>query len=298
MKSFFNSGIIIASMILASCGGKSGKESEKKENGPGKSEPSMKAEMGSAKKDEAPVKKVDKKVDKKSSSKEIKELKKIGHFLDMWNDLYSKNEPVINKYQGMPIMALVTPVMGLVTSPQYDLLNSNNADGKFEGVLILAGKKAFVEKKGAILTFGYTYTLDKDKFGDSNKKGDVKVEQGKADLGKGYFSLKTWTERGGKKVAQSNYEFKKLADGSMIALVTTDSSFRNKRHQSFIFLHNGKAKYDFVVGKGKKGMEFKEVSFGPSGELNKDSALKLLNDSGFQLDKKGGIKDGNLVVDK
>lgn len=298
MKLFFNSGLLVLTMIFSSCGGKSDKEAGKKDNDQGNVSTALKTDMNPGKTKTSKSKKTDSEPEKKSTSKEIKELKKLSHFLDMWTNLYKKNEPVINQYKGMPIMALVTPSAGLITASQYDLLNSKNADGRFEGKLVLAGTPAFVEKKGSTFTFGYKRTLEKDGFGESSKKGDLKVEQGKADLEKGYYSVKIWTERNGKKIAQSSYEFKKLVDGSMITLVTTDSTFRNKRHLSFIFLHNGKNKYDFVVGKGKKGMEFKDISFGPAGELNKDSALKLLNESGFELDKKGGIKDGNLVLDK
>ncbi len=292
------------SAVLLSCGGKADRKSENTKSASGKGAAEKKVAM----KKVVPVApmgtqttavKKGKPANKTGDAAKVPQrFTKLVHFLDLWNSLFNANEPVINQYKGMPILGLVTPALGLVTSPQYDMINSQNKDGRFEGKLLLAGKKAFIEKKGAVVTFGYRQTLEKDGYGPAAKKGDVKVEQGVADLDKGYYSVKMWTERAGKKISHNNYEFKKLADGSMICLYTADSTFRKRRTLTFIFLHNGKAKYDFVVAKGKKGVEFKDISFGVKGTLDKAGALKLAADSGYVVKKKGGIRAGALVLDK
>lgn len=67
---------------------------------------------------------------------------------------------------------------------------------------------------------------------------------------------------------------------------------------SVIYLHNGKKRYDFVVGKGKTSPQFKNVSFADKGNLTKEQAIELFKAAGYTIEKTGGIKDGKLVADK
>ena len=229
-------------------------------------------------------------------------LQSIGDFFNAWNALYKQNEKVINAYEGMPIMELVTPGTTFIAGVQYDMLNLGKKDGRFEGVLPLAGYNGFVEKTPSKITFGSDRTRDKDGFGQLAKAGDHDVDTGSLDLDQKYYVAENSTERAGKKISRGYNEFKMLADGSMICLVFSGQTLNARGDQettdSVIYLHNGKNQFDFVVAKGKTGPAFKTLSFADKGDLTKDAALDLFKAAGYALDKSGGIKDGKLVVDK
>jgi hypothetical protein len=201
----------------------------------------------------------------------------------------------------MPIMALVTPPLTFVASVQFDMLNPTNRDGRFEGKLLLAGYRGFVEKAGSRVTFGYDDNLAKDGFGPGAKAGDHLAAGGSLDLDKAYYICETSTERAGKKIARTYHEFKRLDDGSMICLAlagqTYDFRGNEEPKDDAIFLHNGPGRYDFVVAKGKNGPGFKAVSFADQGDLTKAQALGLLQAAGYVIEASGGIQGGKLVLD-
>lgn len=229
-------------------------------------------------------------------------FEKIGDMADAWNDLYKNNEAVINKYDGMPIMGLVTPPMTFIATVQFDLLNSDNKDGRIEGKLMFAGYDGFVEKAGAKITFGYDHKLEKDGFGPAAKAGDRNVENGSLALDKEYYISEEFTERAGRKISRSYTEFKRLSDGSMICLALSGQTINGKGDEDIrdevIFLRNGKNQYDFVIANAKTGPEFKNISFADKGDLTKEQAIALFKTTGYAIDQSGGIKDGKLVVDK
>jgi hypothetical protein len=229
-------------------------------------------------------------------------FEKIGDMADAWNDLYKNNEAVINKYDGMPIMGLVTPPVTFIATVQFDLLNIDNKDGRIEGKLMFAGYNGFVEKAGAKITFGYDHKLEKDGFGPNAKAGDRNVEKGSLDLAKEYYISEEFTERAGRKISRSYHEFKRLGDKSMICLAFSGQAFNGKgdedTNDEVIFLHNGKNQYDFVIARAKTGPEFKNISFADKGDLTKEQAIELFKKAGYTFDQTGGIMDGKLVVDK
>jgi hypothetical protein len=229
-------------------------------------------------------------------------FQKLGDVLEAWNALYNKNEAVLNAYEGMPIMELVTPAMTFIAAVQFDLLNPDNKDGRFEGVLPLAGFKGFLEKAGSKITFGFDRKLEKDGFGPRAKAGDREVENGSLDLDQKYYRAENFIERAEKRISRSYAEFKQLADGTMICLVfdgqTINMRGDEETSDSVIYLHNGKNQYDFVLAKGKTGPGFKSISFGDQGDLTKDKAIEGFKAAGYTIDQTGGIKDGKLVVDK
>ena len=186
-----------------------------------------------------------------------KGFQKIGDFMDAWSALYNQNEAVINGYEGMPIMELVTPPMTFIGTVQFDLLNPENKNGRFEGTMMLAGKKGVVEKSGSKITFGYDVVLEKDGFGPLAKAGDREVLKGSLDLDPGYYRAEESTERSGKMIVRSYHEFKRLADGSIICFVfsgqTINARGDEETSDDVIYIHNGKGQYDFVVGKGNHG---------------------------------------------
>ncbi len=226
---------------------------------------------------------------------------KISEFSDVWSTLYNQNEAAINNYEGMPIMGLVTPQLSFVLSVQYDALNLENRDGRYEGQLILAGYPGFVEKAGDRITFGSEYTREKDGFGPGAKAGDKVVNSGFLDLGTGCYHSEEVTERAGRKISRSVTEFKVLEDGSMICVDFRGNAFDVRGEEALndqvIFLHNGTGRYDFVVANGKTGPEFNPFSFAEKGNLTKEQAIELFQTAGYTLDKVGGIQDGKLVLD-
>jgi len=229
-------------------------------------------------------------------------FQKISDISEAWSNLYNQNEAVINNYEGMPIMGLVTPAVTFITAVQFDLLNSDNRDGRFEGKLMMAGYKGFVEKAGAKITFGYDDKREKDGFGQSVKAGDRLVANGSFALDKEHYQCEMFTERGGRKITRSYTEFKRLGDGSMICLAF-DGRTSNMRgdedlSDDVIFLRNGKNQYDFVIARAKTGPEFKSISLSDKGDLTKEQAIELFKAAGYAINQTGGIKDGKLAVDK
>lgn len=236
-----------------------------------------------------------------SKSAEKSGFQKISDISEAWDELYTQNEKAINNYTGMPMMELVEPGLAFVSGVQYDLLNMDNKEGRFEGKLVLAGKKGFIEKTGAKLTFGYDDVLEKDGFGPLEKAGDRKVENGIFELDKGHFMTEIYTERSGKKINRSYYEFQQLGDGGMICFALSGSTLNGKGDENisnkFVFIRNSKDRYDFVIAKGETGPEFKSISLADEGDLTKERAIEIFKAAGFAIDKTGGIKDGTLVVD-
>jgi hypothetical protein len=226
---------------------------------------------------------------------------KISDMADAWSAIYSRNEKAINDYQGMPIMGLVTPPLAFVAAVQFDMMNPGNRDGRFEGKLMLAGYQGFVEKSGTKITFGYDEKLAKDGFGPNAKAGDRIAASGSLALDKEYFVWETFSERAGKKIERSYYEFKRLGYGSMICLALSGQTFNFRGDEELkddaIYLHNGAGRYDFVIAKAKTGPGFTAISFADKGDLTKEQALGLLKAAGYAIETSGGIAGGKLVVD-
>jgi hypothetical protein len=201
----------------------------------------------------------------------------------------------------MPIMGLVTPPLAFAAAVQFDIMNPNNQDGRFDGKLMMAGYRGFVEKAGARLTFGYDDTLQKDGFGPGNKAGDRQAGKGSLALDKGYFIWESFTERAGNQIDRSYTEFKRLGDGSMICLALSGHSFNYRGEKEArgeaIYLHNGAGRYDFVIAKGKTGPGFNTISFADKGDLTKEQALQLFKAAGYDIEKSGGIQGEMLVLD-
>lgn len=228
-------------------------------------------------------------------------LSKLADFSEMWSGLYAQNEAVINQYEGMPIMELVTPATTFITAVQYDMLNLNDQDGRYEGKLMMAGYQGFMEKTADRITFGYDHTLEKDGFGPSAKAGDHSVQNGFLDLASAYYRAETVTERGENRINRTYTEFKRIADGGMICIDHKASALDMRGNpisgDHVVFLHNAPGRYDFVIAKGQAGMDFSPISFAEKGDLNKEQIIDLLKTAGYAIEKTGGIKDGKLVLD-
>ena len=237
---------------------------------------------------------------KKADGQSSSSFKKISDYADAWNEVYNQNEAAINKYDE-PIMELVSPGLEFVSGVQYDLLNMENKDGRFEGELMMAGFPGVLERKGSKMSFGYDYIRDEDGFGPTMKVGDRIVENGNCDLDKGTYVTETFTERNGQKIERSYSEFKRFKNGEMICLRTYSSSlnFRGETDLSntCTYIKAGKDKFDFVIGKATQGPAFEKLSFIDKSDLSKDEARQMMEAAGYQIEKSGGIAGGNLVVD-
>ncbi len=231
-----------------------------------------------------------------------KGFQKISDVSEAWGALYKQNEKAINNYDAMPIMGLVTPPLTFLGSVQFDLLNTDNKDGRFEGTLMLAGYKGTMERAGSKITFGYDYTLEKDGFGPAAKKGDRNTQSGSLDLGKEHYVADDSTERAGRKISRSYTEFKRLGDGSMICLAISAHTINGRGDaetgSGAVYIHNGKDLFDFVTAKAALGPEFQKVSFADKGDLTKAQAIEAFKAAGFTIDQTGGVRDGKLYTDK
>lgn len=275
--------LLCIALLITACGGSSNQERAEQSV-----EPKEKVET------EKPVK------EEKSVSKASK-IKTIGEFSELWDNLYKANEKVLNEYEGMSIMELVTPSTCFISGVQYDLLNIDNKDGRFEGELMFAGYQGFVEKKGPILTFGYDDVLEKDGFGFSSKASDRKVENGTCDLEKVYFFEESYTEREGKIFTRTVSEFRQEKDGSMSCFVLSGGDFDIRGdispHSDYLFVRNGKNQYDFVIAVGQEGPDFKVISLKDHEDMTKEKAIELFEAAGYVVEKSGGIVNGKLTLD-
>ena len=228
-------------------------------------------------------------------------LETIADFADLWTNLFNENERVINEYDGMPIMALVLPGTCFISGVQYDLLNMENKDGRYEGELMFAGYKGFIEKDGSNLTFGYDDVLDKDGFGPSAKAGDRKVETGNCDLENVYFFEESYSERNGSQFLRSTSEFRQEKDGSISCFVLNGNSIDIKGDEAIsneaVFIRNGKDQYDFVVAKAEVGPNFEIIPLKDRKDMTKEKAIQVFQDAGYVLEMSGGIVDGKLTLD-
>jgi len=198
-----------------------------------------------------------------SSAKSSSGFSKISDMADAWNAAYELNEAAINDYEDMPILELVTPGTAFITGVQYELLNLDNKDGRFEGKLMMAGYPAFIEKDDKKLVFGYDYVRDKNGLAPSMLAGDRIVENGSFLMDKEYYSSEKFTERDGQKIDRNYSEFKRLKDGSMICFDISGSSLNSqgdaKIANKIIFIRTGQDRFEFVIGTAATGPEFAKL---------------------------------------
>lgn len=225
----------------------------------------------------------------------------ITKFTDAFTTEQKMTEQIINDYDGMPIMELVTPQLNLASGVFYDLLNLDNKEGRFEGKLGLSDNTGFTEKKGSITNFGTDYIRAEDQSFGNTKKGDRVIEIGIFDATKQYYKSEQSTEREGKKISISFTEFQRLADGTFLVLQSEGNAFNGKGEEvntnNFIFLAIGNDRYDFVIANDVKGPSFTPVTLSDKGELTKKQAIEIFKSFGWTIEQTGGIENGKLVKD-
>lgn len=229
------------------------------------------------------------------------DMKTISDFSDLWGSIYGQNEAIINAYDEMIIMELVTPPLGFLSGVQYDLLNLENKNGRFEGELMLAGWQAFVDKQGSEYTFGYDDVRDEDSFNPNDKAGDRLVENGVCNLKDIYYFSDSYTERDGVKLSRQIYEFKGQSDGSIAFLGASGqlSDFRGEENPNtrLYYVRNGQGRYDFVVGEAAYGTELDFHHIKDYDDLTKEQAIDIIEGAGYTIVYSGGISGGELKLD-
>lgn len=227
-------------------------------------------------------------------------LNQISDFSDAWNNRYTMNEAAINNCEEV-MLELATPGLQFVTGVQYDLLNMDNADGRFDGELMLAGYPAFLERAGSKMNFGFDFIREKDGFGPTAKAGDRLVESGDCDLDQGVYRSENSTERDGKVISRTYSEFKLLDSGEMICFMTYCNGLNLKGEENTsnysLYIKAGKDQYDFVLGKANTGTSFDKITIIDKNDLTKDEARSLMENAGFTIEKTGGISGDKLVID-
>jgi hypothetical protein len=226
-------------------------------------------------------------------------LKTITDLSDYWTSRYNNNEAAINAYEGMPIMELLYPGMCFLTGIQYDLLNLENNDGHYEGDLMLAGYKAFVDKDGKKFTFGYEEVREEDGFSATDKAGDKLVEKGNCDLSIGYYYSENYVERDGVIVDRTVNELKIEKDGSVSAFVLEGDALNYSNEEelsnTYTFVRNGKGQYDFVIARAQIGTDFEAPSL--EADMTKEKAAAMFEAAGFTVETSGGIVSGVFTLD-
>ena len=224
----------------------------------------------------------------------------IGDISEYWSKLYESCEEAVNKYEGMETLALVTPGLCFVTGVQYDLLNLMNENGHFEGDLMFAGYKGFVDKNGSQLTFGYEDVLEEDGFTPDMVKGDKLIESGSSDLEKGYYYSDNYTEREGKRIKRSTNEFMRYKDGSMSTIIMDGSTLNWRGEEEMTtnctFLHIANGSLEYVVANMGIGPEFEVIKLEDG--MSKEKVIELFEAAGGVIEHGGSVKDGVFALDK
>ena len=222
----------------------------------------------------------------------------ISDFCNLWNDLYTDNEPILNKSE-MPLMQTVYPALSLISPPQYDMLNLEGKDGYYT-VNLLSGHQAFVEKDGLNFLFGYEHI--RKKTAESRKAGDKLVENGNCELADGHMYVETYTERDGTIIKRDVTEFQKMKDGSMIYINRAGQLYNSRgdedKQSTLLFIRNGKKQYDLVSCVGSEGVDFDYTLLAEYGDLDMEKALEIFTDLGYTPDYTASIIDDEFVITK
>ncbi|HKL80712.1 MAG TPA: hypothetical protein VJ888_09805 [Mobilitalea sp.] len=226
-------------------------------------------------------------------------FKMMSDISNYWFDLYTLNETEIEEAQGLIILDFIKPGTSFLTAIPYDALNYTNADGHFEGELMLSGRQGTMDRDGGKITFGCEVVLEEDGY-NSEQKGDIKVENGSCDLDKGYLFIETYTERKGEVRIRSTSEFQKQQDGSMISIYMDGSNYNYSEEEelktSYIFIRSSKGQFDYVIANSDQGTKYEHIFL--EEDMTKKMAISIFEAAGATIEASGGIVDGALVSDK
>lgn len=226
-------------------------------------------------------------------------IESIAGIVEEWSRLSTLHEEAVNGYDNMENMflplQLVGPELTLALVTEYDLLNINNQNGRFDGTLMLSGHPAFVEKNGAKLVFGSDYTVPDDGNTYSYEPGDRLVENGEADLSKIWIKSEDSVEHAGKMISRTYIEVLKMADGGMALLYFAGRVSDSGSVTDAVFLRVSESAYEYVVASSQAGVDFDILSLGNG--FDKAQALSMLQNAGYAITESGTDVDGKLVAD-
>lgn len=226
-------------------------------------------------------------------------LKSITDIVNEWSRLSSLHEEAVNGYDNMDNMflplQLVGPELTLAMLAQYDLLNINNDNGRFDGTLMLNGHPAFEERNGAKIVFGSDFTIPDDGNSYSYEPGDRLVENGEADLSKAWLKSEDTVEHDGTKISRNYIEIIKMSDGGMALLYFSGRVSDNGPATDVVFLRASESAYEYVVASSQVGIEFDILSIGNG--FDKAQALSVLQGAGYTVTESGSDVNGKLVAD-
>lgn len=234
---------------------------------------------------------------KPDNSSKSKGFDKISDFIDAVSEIDGIHEEVINGYEDMPVIEIPAAFMPLATASMYELLNMDNKDGRFEGIGMVSGYQEFIEKNGRVFSFGRDDVREKDGFTPYDKAGDRLVENGSFDGDKKLFQTESYSERNGALIQKIRVYCLLTNDDTVILLYQFGNNF-DSRGESIkaghaVFLTVSKNHYDFVLAKNTEGADFQVLPFNIT---TIEEAEKLFTDSGYKIDKTGGIYDGKYEV--
>ena len=236
---------------------------------------------------------------------EVSEVEPNGDFQMMsdmsnyWFDLYALNEAAIEKSEGLIILDFIKPGTSFLTAILYDSLNYTNADGHFEGELMLSGMEGTMDRNGSKITFGSEEVLEEDGY-NNELKGDIKVENGSCDLDKGYIYMETYTERNDEVRKRTTSEFQKQQDGSMISMYMDGSNYNYSEEEeyrtSYIFIRSNKGQFDYVIASSEQGTQYEHIYL--EEDMTKEMAISIFEAAGAIVEVSGGIVGDALINDK
>ncbi len=227
----------------------------------------------------------------------------VSDFSAEWYRLYALYRDAIDACNDAdPDMAL-TPLnnaeIPFILGSGYDLMNGQGIDGRFEGMLGFTNRQAFLEKNGALLSFGNEFVRDYDGFSIAERKGDLEREEGSLDLHAGHMVYRRAVTRGETEIERDYYEYRLLKEGGMILTAIWGDLYNFQGDEAnrteAVYMRMTEAGLDFFTARANAGAAFTTVALG-EGESNPEEAAKAFEDAGFTIQLSGGAKDGAVNI--
>jgi len=220
-------------------------------------------------------------------------------YTDAWTNLYATHEATINAYQGMPVLELVMVGLPLANAIFYSMLNIENLEGEFAGVVGFGGFEGFYNKKGDVATFGNDYLREADGFTATEKAGDQVITDGIFDAGKGYLRVEDVVKREGELISRTYTEFYHLEDGSFLSLYQVSGDYdyggSEAKTNNLTFIDMSSEHYEFIIAEGTAGVEGEVLEL--KDNMDVADAEALFTDAGYTIKLRGGIRDGVFVAE-
>ncbi len=230
-------------------------------------------------------------------------LKGISDFSAEWYRLYALYRDAIDAYNQADPDMMLSPLnnaeIPFILGSEYDMLNSQGADGRFEGVLGYTNTKGFTEKSGHLLSFGREVVREFDGFSIAERKGDLEQEEGSLDLLAGHMVARRVVKRGETEIERDYYEYRLLQDGGMVLTAIWGDLYNFQGDEAnrteAVYMRVTEAGLDFFTARGSAGVKFTQVSLG-EGDFTPEEAAKAFENAGFAIQTSGSVKDGVVEV--